>query len=121
VIRKALQFQRDTADGRRPQTDLGPSERLYRKVGLRVVGELPARAQEESRLRPRLLEAIQQRCGQELSVAPDVPLSRLVDLLVLRLPLPHKCLQGLFGELDCAARARGALAEHVRRPLRPGA
>ncbi|NOT29154.1 MAG: LON peptidase substrate-binding domain-containing protein [Planctomycetes bacterium] len=93
-----------------------PSERLYRKVEYAPAPEVPIAAEHEPELRARLLAALTTRTEDLPAIPPEFSSSHLADMLVLRLPLEHGELNGLYAELDAEKRARAALAEHERRP-----
>jgi Lon protease-like protein len=93
------------------------SERLYRKVEVEPAAEIDVPREREVELRERLVEAITERADEKpMRLSPQIPAAHLADLLILRLPLPHGVLNGLYAELDAEKRAEGALAEHARRP-----
>lgn len=96
-----------------------PSERLYRKVEYTPAPEVPITAEHEPELRARLLAALTTRTDDLPEVPPEFSSAHLADMLVLRLPLEHGELNGLYAELDAEKRALAALAEHERR--RPNA
>ena len=94
------------------------SDRLYRKVEIEPVTEVPVPPEREEELRERLRAAIEERADdpEKEKIPSEVSASHLADLLALRMPLPHDVLCGLYSELDSETRARKALEEHARRP-----
>ena len=101
----------------RVHTEEVESDRLYRRVRVRPVEEHEVDENNATRLRERLLKAIKERAGEPQKLRGDVGLTHLVDLLTLRLPLPHGVLCRLFGELNLERRIEAVLTEHGRRPL----
>jgi uncharacterized protein len=100
---------------KRVQLEEVESDRLYRKVRATPVVELEPRPERAVELRRDLTAAIGERVvGQK--VPDDLPLSNLIDILMLRLPLPHAVQTEMFCELDLERRATLALDEHARRP-----
>jgi len=95
-----------------------PSDRLYRKVEIEPVTEVPVPPEHEDELRERLREAIVERAEdpEREKIPREVSASHLADLLVLRMPLPPDVVRGLYSEFDSETRARKALEEHARRP-----
>jgi len=101
----------------RVQIEEVDSGRLYRQVRVHRLDEIQADRGTSVELDEKLREAISVRT-EDLPEIPDgLSIGRLADILLLRTPLPHPVLNGLYGELDVAARARSALAEHARRPM----
>lgn len=95
------------------------SARLYRQVQILPLEETAVPEPYERKLRKTLRAAIHERCNGATKIPNEASLSCLTDLLLLRLELPQSAMLPLFGELDVARRAEGALAEHVRRPIPP--
>ena len=93
------------------------STRPYRIVEYRSAHELPIAAEREAELRARLLDALAKRTDELPKIPPDFSTAHLADMLVLRLPLEHQELNGLYSELDTEKRALAALAEHEHRPV----
>lgn len=92
------------------------SERLYRKVAIHPTEEIEVPREREGGLRTALSAAIAERVENVDPAHESLPLSRLVDLLTLRLPIPHEVMNRLYSELDLEKRARLALEEHRQRP-----
>ena len=92
-----------------------PSPHLYRLVEARVLTEPEPPRAEVEHLRPALLAALAQRDPQAEAEGGALPFGQLADRLILRLGLPHRCIQALHAELDPLVRARIALDEHGRR------
>ncbi len=91
------------------------SDRLYRKVRATPVTEIQPSKERTAELRTELAAAISERAvGQK--VPEDLPLTNLIDILMLRMPLPHAEQKEMFCELELERRATLALAEHVNRP-----
>ena len=86
------------------------SECAYRKVVIEPLVEVSIPASEEDELRERLFEAVRDNTDSSRSLPRQVPFATLVDLLLLRLDLPHARLQELYAEPDPVRRARGALS-----------
>jgi uncharacterized protein len=95
------------------------SDRLYRKVEIRPLPELPAPAGAEARLRPRLAAAVGSRAPEVADRLGELPLGQLTDLLLMTLQLPQSCMQDLYSRLAVAERAERALQEHAQRPVPP--
>lgn len=96
------------------------SDRPYRMVEIEPAVEIPVPREREPKLRKRLVDAILDRTEEMDSIPPQVSVSHLADLLILRMPLPHSVLNDLYSELDEEKRARQALAQHkVRDKLEP--
>lgn len=89
-----------------------PSERLYRQVEYRPAPEVPISAERDADLRERLLGALKERTDELPKIPAEFSTSHLADMLVLRLPLEHQKLNGLYSELDAEKRALAALSEH---------
>lgn len=98
-----------------------PSERLYRKVEIEPLEEVPVPRATASDLREQLMEAVLERTpdlkDRTDELPEDMPIGHLADLLLLRMQLPQSVMQPLYSELVVAERARGALAEHAHRPI----
>jgi len=92
------------------------SDRLYRKASIRPAEEIEAPREREEQLREAVAAAIADRTGELDDAHKNLPLSRLVDFLTLRMPLPHQEQNQLFSELDIEKRARLALQQHSIRP-----
>lgn len=93
-----------------------PSENPYREVEIEPVSEIPVPRSREEDLRAKLVAAILERTDEVVSIPPQVSVSHLADLLILRMPLPHQVLNDLYCELDEERRALRALEEHEIRP-----
>lgn len=93
------------------------SDRTYRKVEIEPVLETHADSSADPDLRGQLSEAIRERIQEEIELPKKVPLGHLVDLLTLRMRLPHSRLQEIYQETDVGRRAQLALVEHQARPL----
>lgn len=93
-----------------------PSDRLYRRVRVRPLAEIPIPPEREAGYRRELAQAVLSRSEQFLNLPEDLPVAALADLLSLRLPLPHSRRQRLFAEHDIESRIHELLAEHRRRP-----
>jgi Lon protease-like protein len=100
----------------RVELDEVPSERLYRRVRVRPLGEIPMHPEREAHYRRELCQAVLSRSEQFLNLPEDLPVAALADLLSLRLSLPHGRRQRLFAERDIESRVNELLAEHRRRP-----
>ncbi len=92
------------------------SDRLYRKVMVRPTEEIEAPRERENDLRMALTEAIIERTGDLEDSHRNLPLSRLVDFLSLRMRPPHAEMNQLYCELDVEKRVRLALEQHAIRP-----
>ena len=95
------------------------SDRLYRRVRYQRLAEVGPTENEEGRLRPALVGAIEQRAGGRLESADSIPLGALADLLANNLTVPEPVMVSLHGETDVAERARKAIAADSRFPARP--
>ena len=93
-----------------------PSERLYRKVEVRPAAEIPVPTESEAGLRADLLAALRERTADLPEIPPQFSVSHLADMLILRMPLSHDVLNGLYCELDTHKRGRLALEQHASRP-----
>jgi len=93
-----------------------PSDRLYRKVEVEPLEEVPVPAERHDVLRGRLVAAIRERTEGLTELPAAMPLSHLADLLLLRIPLEFEDMSELHAELDVERRARRALELHGRRP-----
>jgi Lon protease-like protein len=87
------------------------SDSAYRKVSIEPLVEATVPASEEEELRERLLDAVRENSESSRAIPKQVPFATLVDLLLLRLDLPHSELQELYAEPDPVRRARGALSK----------
>jgi hypothetical protein len=96
-----------------------PSERPYRLVEIEPAAETRVAPERDADLRDRLVKSIHERTQNVPEFPPGVPISRLADLLILGIPLPHEVLNRLYCELDATSRAEAALAEHAVRPHLP--
>ena len=98
-----------------------PSERMYRKVEIEPLEEVPVPGGTAPDLRERLMAAVFERTpdlkDRADELPEDMPIGHLTDLLLLRMQLPQSVMQPLYSELVVAERARGALAEHAHRPI----
>jgi hypothetical protein len=98
-----------------------PSKRLYRLVEACPQTEVQVREDEAQPLRCELIKAVLERTPDLRANAdklpPDMPISHLADLLLLRMQLPTSAMQSLYSELVVADRARLALDEHLKRPI----
>jgi len=89
------------------------SDRLYRKVGIEPLVETAVPPELADELRERLSAAVRARASG-VPLPPDMPLSQLVDLLLLHVRLDAATKIELFSRLDVLARAQGALEQHAR-------
>jgi len=96
-----------------------PSDRPYRRVEIETAEEIHTAPERDEELREKLVRSIQERTQNSPTFPPGVPISRLADLLILGMPLPHEILNRLYCELDTSSRADLALAEHAVRPRVP--
>jgi Lon protease-like protein len=92
------------------------SDRLYRRVEMRPVAEKPIDEEREPGLRKSLIDALEARTKDVPKIPDEFSTSHLIDMLVLRMPLTHGALNGLYAELDVEKRARKALAVHFAQP-----
>jgi Lon protease-like protein len=92
------------------------SARLYRQVEAHPAPELPLEKREETELRAPLLAALRERMETLPEGIEKSTTSHVVDMLLLRIPLPHELMNELYQELHVARRAREALAQHALRP-----
>lgn len=95
------------------------SDAPYRRVEVEQLHEVDASPQDDADLRESLTEAVLERSPGYLNLPDELPIGRLADILLVRIDLPADVGNGLFAELDVAARARAALDEHRRRPIPP--
>lgn len=93
-----------------------PSDRLYRQVDVHPAPERPIPEARERDLRTRLLAGLGARTKDLPPIPDELATAHLVDMLILRLPLPHETLNRLYGELDTEKRALEALEQHERLP-----
>ena len=96
-----------------------PSDRLYRKVEVEPAPEIPIPIQHDASLRAEIVQALGERVQEPIAVPDEVPISHLVDLLTLHVPLPPREMSRIFVEGDLERRTRLVLAEHGRRPHAP--
>ena len=94
------------------------SDELYRQVSVEPVEETPVAREDEGELRVELERALVER-SDLLNLPSNVPLSHVIDLLLLHMPQPADTKQRAFAELDLAVRARLAIQEHGIRPIVP--
>ena len=98
-----------------------PSERLYRKVEIEPLEEVPVPRASAEELREQLMDAVLSRTPELKDRAEelpeDMPIGHLTDLLLLRMQLPQSVMQPLYSELVVEERARRALEEHAHRPI----
>jgi Lon protease-like protein len=99
----------------RVRVDEEPSDRPYRQVRIEPALEVPVPREREEALRERLLAALTERTESPLNIPPQVPVSNLADLLIPRIPMPHRVVNELYSELDAEKRARLALEQHAKR------
>lgn len=93
------------------------SDRLYRRVEVQPLQEVPPDAGEEGALRRELTSALRDRGALPEKVSKTMPLGYLSDLLLMCLQLSQAELEPLYATVAVGERARGALDEHRRRPL----
>ncbi len=96
------------------------SDKPYRLVEITAAPDIEVPVQREAVLRKKLVSAILERTTGLATIPPNVHVSHLADLLILRMNLPSELLTELFGEVDTEQRALRALAEHGERPLLDG-
>ncbi|HEV8111903.1 MAG TPA: LON peptidase substrate-binding domain-containing protein [Planctomycetota bacterium] len=92
------------------------SNRMYRRVEIEPLLETAPTKEREALLRTQLRRAILARCDEATNLPNEIPISCLVDLLLQRLGLPQREMEGLYEELDVETRAEGALAIHAQHP-----
>jgi len=92
------------------------SNRMYRRVEIEPLLETAPTKEREALLRTLLRRAILARCDEATNLPNEIPISCLVDLLLQRLGLPQREMEGLYEELDVETRAEGALAIHAQHP-----
>jgi Lon protease-like protein len=86
-----------------------PSERLYRQVRIELLEDQECGQEEESRLRPLLLEALDRR-RVTMSEEPDeLPVGTLADVLLQSLQIEPSLIEQAFAEPRAAERARMVL------------
>jgi len=95
------------------------SDRLYRKVEIETLEEIPVAPERERALRAVLQKAILARCDEFLNLPSLMSITNLADLLIQRMELPIATVQRLYAELDVEKRAGAALREHEERPRVP--
>lgn len=93
-----------------------PSDRMYRRVEAVPLQETAVCQERHSDLRRQLADAVLERTGELLNLPEDMPIGALIDLLMLRMPLPPTVVRRLYTECDLSCRAELALAEHAQRP-----
>jgi Lon protease-like protein len=93
-----------------------PRIRMYRRVEIEPLLETAPTKEREALLRTLLRRAILARCDEATNLPNEIPISCLVDLLLQRLGLPQREMEGLYEELDVETRAEGALAIHAQHP-----
>jgi len=92
------------------------SDRPYRRVEVLPLKECGVAAERTDDLRRRLMEAVLERTDELLNLPEEMPIPALTDLLMLRMPLPHRVVRRIYTECDIEERALLALAEHAQRP-----
>ena len=92
------------------------TDRLYRRVKVQPVTDVPATQEEDDELRPLLIEAVLRRTGTDLGEHGEVHLAVLADVLAQCLTVPETVMVDLHAEADVAERARKALAAERRFP-----
>lgn len=91
------------------------SERMYRKVRVRPVGD--EEPEPDPDLRERLLDAVRSRADGTVVGEPDqLATGRLADLLLMQLQLPPETLYIHYATAAVEARAHAALRLHEARP-----
>lgn len=93
-----------------------PSDRMYRRVEAVPLEETQVGQERHDDLRRQLSDAVLERTGELLNLPEDMPIGALIDLLMLRMPLPPTVVRRLYTECDLSCRAELALAEHAQRP-----
>jgi Lon protease-like protein len=88
------------------------SDRLYRRVAIEILEDLPVRGSVADRLTPRLRQAILDRADGAIELPDTLTLGQLADLLLHQLRLPDPAMRRLFADVDSERRAEGALAAH---------
>lgn len=96
-----------------------PSDRLYRRVAIEELEDVPPPFDAEAELREKVQRAVLARAPEFVNLPEEVPLGHLTDLLLQRLQLPQSTMRTLYAEMDLTARACGALLEHDRREIPP--
>ncbi|MEE2938930.1 MAG: LON peptidase substrate-binding domain-containing protein [Planctomycetota bacterium] len=91
------------------------SDRLYRKVRVRPMEQVPAPGPGEQ-LGAALSAALQSRSEEPLELPDDVPVELLTDALAQKLHLPQSAMEPIFIEPDIARRARMVLKAHEAFP-----
>lgn len=92
-----------------------PSDRLYRKVKVRPMEQVPLPGPGEE-LGTALTAALQSRSEEPLELPEDVPVELLADALAQKLHLPQSAMEPIFTEPDIARRARMVLKAHEAFP-----
>lgn len=100
----------------RVRIDESESDRAYRQVTYEPLEERRPGDEDDSELRPQILEAIEERNKEAVDVVDEMDLSGLADLLAQFVRAPEPVMADLHGELDVAERARKALSAHERFP-----
>ncbi len=86
-----------------------PSERLYRQVRVELLDDRVCSEEEENRLRPLLLEALE-RQHVKMSEEPDtLTVGTLADVLLQNLKIHSSQIEQAFAETRAGERARLAL------------
>jgi Lon protease-like protein len=93
------------------------SDRLYRRVDARILGEPEVDEAVAATLRVRLLAALQVRADGDWSEMPDeAPVGHMADVLLHALGLDPQRRAEAYAETDPVARAEMALLWHEQKP-----
>jgi Lon protease-like protein len=87
-----------------------PSDRLYRKVQVEPLPDVPCSDEDQRRLRTLLEVAIESRSGKDVALADDMSIGALADILLQALKLTPDQLREIYPETSAARRAERALA-----------
>ncbi len=88
------------------------SEHLYRQVAIEPL-EATSQAEDKAEVyRDPLCAAIHERVGAEVGFAGEIPVSALIDLLLMHLDLAPSEVHGLYSLVDLEKRAQRVLTAH---------
>lgn len=95
------------------------SDKPYRRVRATALEEIEVPRTRQEKLREELLQAVLVRTYGEASVPPQIPMTHLIDLLLMRMRPSGADMFTIYAEPDREKRALAALEMHRVLPVPP--
>ncbi|MEX1023897.1 MAG: LON peptidase substrate-binding domain-containing protein [Planctomycetota bacterium] len=97
------------------------SDRMYRRVEATALEEIEVPRERRKELREALMAAVLERTHGIATIPPEIPLTHLIDLLLMRMRPAGADMLAIYAEPDRERRAAAALEMHRALPVPPPA